>query len=56
MREKVTRTTLPLIHAWAITVHKSQGLTLDKARISLKTAFEEGEAEGGVMSTLFSKV
>jgi hypothetical protein len=33
---------VPLKLAWAITVHKSQGLTLDSARIDLRNAFVEG--------------
>jgi superfamily II DNA helicase RecQ len=32
----------PLRLAWAITVHKSQGMTLDSARIDLSRAFVEG--------------
>lgn len=33
---------IPLRLAWAITVHKSQGMTLDAAKIDLRRAFVEG--------------
>jgi ATP-dependent exoDNAse (exonuclease V) alpha subunit len=33
---------IPLRLAWAITVHKSQGMTLDSARVDLRRAFVEG--------------
>lgn len=34
---------LPLIHAWAVTIHKSQGLTFDKVVIDAGRAFTYGQ-------------
>ncbi len=40
-----TYTQLPLVPAWAVTVHKAQGLTLDDARIDFDSgAFAAGQA------------
>jgi ATP-dependent exoDNAse (exonuclease V) alpha subunit len=38
-------THMPLVPAWAVTIHKAQGLTLDNVRIDLSTgAFTSGQA------------
>lgn len=41
-KKRASITQIPLRLAWAITVHKSQGMTLDAARIDLRRAFVEG--------------
>lgn len=39
----LARTQIPLAPAWAMTIHKSQSLTLDRVIVNLSRAFEEGQ-------------
>ncbi|KAJ1299572.1 hypothetical protein OPQ81_002538 [Rhizoctonia solani] len=41
---QASRLQVPLILAWALTVHKSQGQTLDRVRVNLAGTFEKGQA------------
>jgi ATP-dependent DNA helicase PIF1 len=38
------RTQIPLVPAWAMTIHKSQGMTLSRVIVDLAREFEEGQA------------
>lgn len=37
------RTQIPLVAAWAMTIHKSQGMTLNRVIVDLAKSFEEGQ-------------
>ncbi|KAI0662490.1 PIF1-like helicase-domain-containing protein, partial [Cubamyces menziesii] len=42
---EVTREQVPLILAWALSIHKSQGQTLERVRVDLNRIFEKGQGE-----------
>ena len=39
----LSRTQIPLLAGWAMTIHKAQGMTLDRVIVDLSKSFEEGQ-------------
>ena len=43
------RSQIPLLLAWGISVHKSQGMSVDRAIVDIQNSFENGQAYGNVV-------
>lgn len=41
---QAARNQIPLILAWALSIHKAQGQTLERVKVDLRRAFEKGQA------------
>merc|ERR1740139_2075127 len=42
--DKIKRSQLPLKLCWAMTIHKSQGMSIDYLEVDLRHIFEKGQA------------
>lgn len=42
-KREITRTQLPLLLSWAMSIHKSQGQTIQRLKVDLKRIFEDGQ-------------
>ena len=40
---------VPLILAWALSVHKSQGQTIDRVKVDLGSVFEKGQGSSALV-------
>lgn len=41
---EASRQAVPLILAWALSIHKSQGQTIERLKVDLGSIFEKGQA------------
>lgn len=42
-KKEITRTQLPLLLSWAMSIHKAQGQTIQRLRVDLRRIFEKGQ-------------
>jgi ATP-dependent DNA helicase PIF1 len=49
------RMQVPLVLAWAMSIHKSQGQTIERVKVNLGQVFEKGTYSATLSSTLVAK-